>query len=196
MRRDLHEIAVDLFALCSRQDIKLNIAWIPRELNEEADLLSKHIDPDDWEINPRVFKFLQDMFQEFTLDPFANNANSKCKTFYSRWWCEGTSGVDGLCFSWSQKFCWVVPPPHLISKVLSHIEMHKATGVAIFPKWVSSAFWPLLYPDGNLRMGWNLVYEYKKLKQFFQRGQFANLMFSEESFSGSVLVLSFNCIKW
>jgi hypothetical protein len=108
----------------------------------------------------------------------------------------GTSGVDGLCFSWSEKFCWVVPPPHLILRVISHIETHRAKGIAIFPKWVSSAFWPVLYPGGSLLSGWKLLYEYRKPKWFFQRGEFANTMFTEEQFSGNVLVLSFNITQW
>jgi ribonuclease HI len=48
-------LAMDIFQLCFRQNITLETQWIPRSLNDRADILSRFIDPDDWSLHPSVF---------------------------------------------------------------------------------------------------------------------------------------------
>ena len=49
---------MDIFNLCLANSIVLEAQWIPRSLNERADLLSRFIDKDDWSINPSVFRLV------------------------------------------------------------------------------------------------------------------------------------------
>ena len=46
----LQAIALDIFQICSTYGIIINSQWIPRCLNERADILSRFVDKDDWSI--------------------------------------------------------------------------------------------------------------------------------------------------
>lgn len=47
----LNEIFFSIFHLCLQRKNSLDIAWIPRSLNEKADILSKLVDYDDWSVS-------------------------------------------------------------------------------------------------------------------------------------------------
>ena len=47
----LQEIAIQIYDLCNQFNIKLVPAWIPRELNEIADFMSKYNNTDSWGID-------------------------------------------------------------------------------------------------------------------------------------------------
>ena len=49
---------MDIFNLCFVNSIVLEAQWIPRSLNERADLLSRFVDKDDWSVNPSVFRVI------------------------------------------------------------------------------------------------------------------------------------------
>ena len=72
MKFDLHQMAFAVFSLCLKAHIELDIQWIPRSLNENADYLSRIIDHDDWEITPELFQFLEGKFGPHTVDCFAD----------------------------------------------------------------------------------------------------------------------------
>ena len=78
----------------------------------------------------------------FTCD--ASNINKKCKKFYSRFLCPGTSGVNAINYCWGQDNNWVVPPINLIGKSISRMETSKAKGVLVVPRWESAYYWPLI----------------------------------------------------
>ena len=54
-KQHLQKVAMDVFTLSMSNHIHLEPEWIPRELNEKADYLSRIIDFDDWKLNPAVF---------------------------------------------------------------------------------------------------------------------------------------------
>ena len=37
---------------------------------------------------------------------------------------------------------------HLVPRVIRHAQNTKANGTLIIPQWLSSPFWPLLFPNG------------------------------------------------
>ena len=41
-----------MLALAVQSQIRIEPEWIPRELNEQADYLSRIVDYDDWFLNP------------------------------------------------------------------------------------------------------------------------------------------------
>ena len=45
-------------------------------------------------------------------------------------------------------FC---PPPYLIPRVIRHILKTGASGTLVVPKWPSTSFWPMRFPDGCTR---------------------------------------------
>ncbi len=65
-----------------------------------------------------MFEFVCKRWRMFTDDLFANNVNKNMVRFYPKYWCPGTTGVDGLVFDWKHEFFWLVPPPYLIATTL------------------------------------------------------------------------------
>ena len=55
---NLQALAMDIFNLFLVDSIILEAQWIPRSLNERADLLSRFVDKDDWSVNPSVFRVI------------------------------------------------------------------------------------------------------------------------------------------
>ena len=54
-KAELKEVAWEVFSLSVPSLVKIEVEWIPRELNLRADLLSRIIDLDDWMLNPAAF---------------------------------------------------------------------------------------------------------------------------------------------
>ena len=75
---------------------RLNIRIIPIHLLRDdprikiADDGSKTVDTDDWQIDDETLKKNKDKYN-FTIDLFASDRNSKCKKFYSNFYCTNTS---------------------------------------------------------------------------------------------------------
>ena len=66
MKRELQKIAFSIFKQCLSFNIFLDVAWVPRLLNTEADFYSKIFDYDDWEINQLVFNYLDQIWGPFS----------------------------------------------------------------------------------------------------------------------------------
>ena len=187
MKKDLNSLATAIYKLCLEHAIDITLEWVPRQFNEQADFLSKVIDQDDWSITDNVFQLYEKQFGGFTIDLFANDKNKKCKKFYSKWWCLGTSGMDAFAYDWSNEFCWAVPPPSLISKALIHAKKCKADCLFVVPKWEASPFWPLithmLYAEELTQIN-----EFCKPAHFFRKGRGNNAMFTVDACTFNVVV--------
>ena len=59
--------SMDFHRSCSLNAVNINIHWIPRDLNSEADDISKFIDYDDYMINDTVFNALHDLWGPHTV---------------------------------------------------------------------------------------------------------------------------------
>ena len=57
--------------------------------------------------------------------------------------------VDSLAFDWGQENYWLVPPVHLIPRVLMHFLYCQSRGVLVVPFWPSSLFWPYLIQESG-----------------------------------------------
>ena len=54
---ELHSIAFEIFDFCKKNSVEMRVQWIPRAFNSEADLLSKHVELDDWEMSSEFFAY-------------------------------------------------------------------------------------------------------------------------------------------
>ena len=80
----LHDLAVKVFSLSVHNNVKLEPEWIPRDLNERADALSRIIDYDDWMLNPAVFADIEVLWGPHSVDRFASCHNCQIPRFNSR----------------------------------------------------------------------------------------------------------------
>ena len=147
-KEDLQNVANDVYGICQSNDISMSIQWIPRELNERSDYLSRCRDSDDWSVQEWVFKYLDEKWGPHTIDRFASFYNTQCTRFNSRWWVPGTLAVDALGQFWGKpEVNWAVPPPRLIPQILKKIEKENAICTLIVPEWPSAPFYPALQSD-------------------------------------------------
>lgn len=87
MKLDLYKMARRIFDICIRSGIHLEVQWIPRTSNQQADYVSRLIDTDE-------FFFLEDLWGPHSVDCLANYYNRKLPTYFSRFWNPYSSGVD------------------------------------------------------------------------------------------------------
>jgi hypothetical protein len=110
-------------------------------LNVEADFYySKIYDFDDWCVAHKIFDFFNRKWGPYQVDRFADNTNCKVDVFNSQYWCPGSSGVDAFAYDWSGVNNWLVPPVHLVPRVISHMKACSAEGTLVIPKWESAIF--------------------------------------------------------
>ena len=147
----LHALALKVFSLSLQHHIRLEPEWIPRELNERADALSRIVDYDDWFLNPTVFFELDTMWGPHSVDRFACFHNSQLPRFNSRCWNPGSEAVDAFTVNWAGENNWWCPPISLVPRVIRHAQVCGARGTLVVPCWPSVPFWPLLCPaEGHL----------------------------------------------
>ena len=120
------------------------------------------------------------------------------KTFNSKYWCPGTSGVYAFAFNWHSDNNWLVPPISLVSKVLTHLRHSCAKGVLIIPKWESSFFWPSLVDvqTGTYKNFISEVVEYSNPSNFFVAGSQQNSIFATTPFPTKVVVAKLDGSLW
>jgi len=144
MKLDLHRLALKIFQFCAEHSIRLEVQWIPRKENEKADYISRLIDLDDWQITPKLFLRLEELWGPHTVDCFANFYTAKLPRFFSRFWNPGASGIDFFVQNLESENCLVVPPVPLVARAVHYLSLQKARATIVVPFWPSSSFWPLL----------------------------------------------------
>ena len=136
------ELALRVFHATRDYQIRLNVVWIPRALNEQADYFSRVTDCDDWGVQTAVVRRMESWWGPFDVDRFANAENTHCARFNSRFWAPDTEAVDAFTQDWSRDHNLLVPPIYLITKTIRYMEMCHARGVMVFPRWEAASFWP------------------------------------------------------
>lgn len=191
MKPDLQTLALQIYQLCIRYSIVIELEWIPRDLNFVADYYSKLFDFDDWSISQHMFNFFNQKWGPFSVDRFADSNNNKLDNFNSRFWTPGSKGVDAFAFDWCEDNNWLVPPIHLVCRVLNHLRICKGKGVIIVPLWRSALFWPLLWNCDEKKFNYFVVdsLEFQKPKNFFVAGSDKNSIFAQSPFVSNVLAL-------
>jgi hypothetical protein len=147
MKEHLQDIAMSIFSICLINGISIEIQWIPREGNTQADYLSKIIDYEDWGASEMFFNLMNELWGIYTIDRFANSTNAKLSRFNSLFWKVNTEAVDAFSQNWSGENNWLVPPIYAVIRTVKHLVAGKAQGTLIIPKWTSAAYWPLIFEN-------------------------------------------------
>ena len=189
MNPNLHSFAEAIFELCFKNKIDLVVDWIPRELNTDADLVSRladRVDIDDWQISPEFFSLLDNRWGPLTVDLFANYYNAKCEKFFSLFHSPRSHGVDAFRYDWSKENALMVPPIPLIPSALAHARLCRCQGVLVVPFWTSANFWPVL--AGEYR---SYVKDFLRVKgsKILMQGRNTKCIFGSKNFQGDMLAL-------
>ena len=143
-RKHLQAEALEIHRICMQYGVQITAEWVPREENELADFYSKVVDVDDWQVNPEIFRVLDERWGPHTLDCFASHKTKQLPRYCSKWWNPGCTAVDAFTLSWEGENVWLTPPVHLIAKTWKMLEYFQCHGTIVLPKWVSAPWWPLI----------------------------------------------------
>ena len=190
MKRHLQEIAFSIFSMCFSSNISLDISWIPREQNLQADYLSKIVDAEDWGVTKDFFVFMDNLWGAHTIDRFASCRNNKLNRFNSLFWNPTCEAVDCFSQSWQNENNWFVPPISLVCRCIRYVLFCKASGTLIVPKWKSADFWPMIFKNENETHYYvRDVLEFRSPENIYEQGQNKNSIFGSERFSSPVLAV-------
>lgn len=95
---ELHQLAMNIFSVCVKYGILLEVQWIPRNYNDCADSYSRIFDNDDWGVSDHIFRYFEKVWDPYTIDVFANCKNNKVIRFYSKYWNPSSTGVDAFAY--------------------------------------------------------------------------------------------------
>ena len=187
----LQNYALYISNLCHAHNICIRPVWIPRCLNNAADIISKMIDYDDFTVEDHFFQLVVQLTGYVpNFDRFANNWNTKCPQFNSIAYCVGSGGVDAFNYSWGKNAKnWLFPPIRLIIPTVLHLEKGKGNGLLLVPQWKNAVFYPFLMDYFNSKAKvkrWILPG-----KNIFKRGADNTSCFGPE-FSGQVEIWYFD----
>ncbi len=190
MKRDLQKLSIDIANRCKDLDVVLQVQWVPREHNVEADLISREMDLDDWGVSNEFFHRIDCLWGPHTVDRFADNLNCKISRFNSKYWCPNTSQVDAFSVSWENENNWLVPPIVLICQAIKHVGVSKALATLVVPAWPSSPFWPLLFSRNSVFSRMVVCSKtFQITGNIFVQGRNKNSIFGSKKFRNDVICL-------
>lgn len=183
---------MDVYSKCIVNQIRLEIQWHSRSLNETADFLSKIYDSDDWGITDEFFDFLNSIGPRLTFDRFANSANAKLPLFNSKYWDVGTAGINAFCQDWSGHYNLLVPPVYLVLRCFHYWTNNKAKGILVTPAWKSADFWPVFFPKFSAtHSSIRFVFTVQNNGHVFKAGSCAKSLFARNLIN-EVLIVGFD----
>ena len=190
MIQELQDLALGIFQFSVSRQIHLDVVWIPRDQNSKDDMLSKLKDFDDFVVHDDVFFQLEGLWGPHTIDRIACYYNTKLPRFNSRFLQPRSEAVDAFSQDWSSENNWLVPPPTVIGKVLTHMRDCRAVGTLVVPMWKSAYYWTLLCNDGvHLNFfvkDWLLLPDRPDI---FVMGRSKNRLFGTKAFKSRCLAL-------
>ena len=145
-------VVKELRLLCAAHDVDLDVVWKPRgDPNQQlADTWSKVEDSADWSLNQAVY---DQLITEPVLggripamDVFASSSNTKVPgSFYSRFLCPGTKGVDAMLQPWSydadgsKLLLDINGPFHCMGQIIRRIRDEQVDCILLVP--AGSRYW-------------------------------------------------------
>jgi hypothetical protein len=134
--REIQGIIAEVVDICVREKISLLVEWIPREMNEQADYLSKLTTHYDFTLSDMAFKRVEGLWGPHTIDRFSSDESVRVRSgrYNSRFWrrgMEGCQGIDAFLQDWQGENNWVHPPYKLVGRVVQHMRMQGAQGTVV-----------------------------------------------------------------
>jgi hypothetical protein len=138
----LSNVALDFWKSVSDKGAWMRAAWVPREENQTADLLSKE-NLLRWEFGllPEVTKALWDRWGTPAVDCFASSTFHSLPRYFSL--ASDPMAEDGDAFSverWPETV-YAFPPLPLVPLTLERIKTDAVTAILVVPDWTACKWW-------------------------------------------------------
>ena len=156
MKEDLQCFTLRDFSVCLLNNIKLEVEWILRSANDGADILSRIVDYDDWQVEGIIFSWsrLSGVHNPWTCLRTMRMLIS-CPVFIIHFGALDRRGSTHFLFHNN----WLVPPIFRISRFLNRLAAFGGRGTLVVPTWLSGPFWLLIFTDKGLSPIVSDVYE-------------------------------------
>ena len=110
-KRDLNELAIDIWNWCTAHSIHLSVSHVAGISNVEADELSRKIKDDlEWALDANIFQEIVDRFGKPDIDLFASRLNHKLKKYVSFRPDPNAMAVDAFSMSWTKHYVYIFAP--------------------------------------------------------------------------------------
>ena len=139
------EALLDIFAVAEREGFKVRFRWVRRCFIQDADDLSKFVDPMDFSLAPDWLAYVRQHFGPWDVDRYASPSNATCSRFNALFDSVLVEGVNALTQDWRGSVSFVLPNFHEIDKILDIIERDDANAVLIVPEWPYQTWWRRLH---------------------------------------------------
>ena len=127
-----------LWWILDTQEITILPRYIRSAANIWADRLSRELDHGDWQLNPRIFRYLDRIWGPHSVDRFASMENALLERYNSRWMDPGTEAVDSLRLpdhQWRRERNYCNPPWELLGDLAEKLRRSGAEATVIAPMW-------------------------------------------------------------
>ena len=105
----IYREVIEIYGKCQQFRVKLEAEWLPRELNEDADVLSKEVDKEDYGLNQKVFSAVDKLWGPHTNDCFASRLSRQTNRSILRSANPDCVAVGAFSLSWAGENCWLFP---------------------------------------------------------------------------------------
>ncbi|KAJ2939177.1 hypothetical protein O0L34_g8490 [Tuta absoluta] len=137
----LMRLTKEVYQILDQHDIQISVYHIPGNYNYHADRLSRYKTPSEWHLLPTVTQVLFEKWGTPTVDLFASRRAHVVPTYCSLDRADKQATFyDALSMQWKHELAWLFPPPHLIPRVLAHLNRAQGTYIIVVPRW-ENAFW-------------------------------------------------------
>jgi hypothetical protein len=144
------QVALQIFWIMRGVGASLQVQWVPRSANSQADAITRWEDSDDLRLHPHLFAQLEAAWGPHTIDRFASHTNHLLPAFNSYMWCPATAGVDAFAQrDWAAHNNWCHPPTNLVGHTVAIILEQRATATLVAPLWRAAPWWPSLVAIGG-----------------------------------------------
>ena len=141
-----NKIACQIWEWAIQHNIRLSIAHVPGVSNIDADRESRQFHKEtEWQLKPAVFQHVVTHFgYPVEIDFMASRTNCQIARFMSWRPDPNAVAVDAFTVDWSSLNFWCFPPFSIILQVLHKIQLDKATGLLMVPRWPTQPWYPVL----------------------------------------------------
>ena len=163
---EMHAVSTRLDMYCRRHGIEHTVRWVPRTTPsiELADAVSRFnaTDTHDWALTATTYiDICRRANVTPDLDCFADEANTKCQRFVSRFACGGVA-IDALTAPLDRlaTVIYACPPPPLALRFLSRLPFAVPV-LVVLPRWPAAVWMPhVATPNFRPRRGVTIVHEF------------------------------------
>eukprot|EP00873_Tetraselmis_striata_P006290 jgi/Tetstr1/426554/TSEL_001630.t1 len=117
--------------------------YIRSAANIWADRLSRHLDSDDWQLDPLLFAELESRFGPHSIDRFASALNTLLPRYNAAWLDPACEAVDSLHLpdaDWRRENNWCNAPWPLLPDLVQKLQQSGAAATVVAPRWEGNAW--------------------------------------------------------